>query len=497
MVLSLVLPLVLIPKIESRAYYPYLGDFTHTYNGQSYFFDFVNESDIPQDIQIDSSIFDSVIQAELSMDSMRIAQQGYIISSISDYAADLSSLLVNFALSSIDIIYQGLVDSSRSMLKWSVNFNGSVGTNRYSWTFSCPLGSQDIILGSDGLLPHPGDHTYTSHDDQVIANIIDDQVIDNNIYIPSGKPLSFTNLKSPYIKGKDLIFYVYNGQTEHVFKYSNFTDCLCALYPFGGGGNSVSPGFISIIDSHSGASMSNSDRLTVDGAAHSFSKLGGTCRFTYKNRDYTNCYRVSYISGYNDLSVNLPMYKWTSAGLFNLGIVSGTVSHILNNTVSNQNCELIFLQSKLVSPVSNPDDIIIPINQPIPADTIIPWPEDNLPDDSPDGYPTVVEPFDPEPINPVVPLPPIPSVVSSNDDLWPDLNDLFDTNDNIISFAFPAVNVEFPDLSVLLGNFVTSFTWVSTIITALFNGSDFSVLFSVLAFFFIAAAMLGIYKWWK
>ena len=46
MVLSLVLPLVMIPKLDSKAYYVSNGDLLHTYDGLNFFFDF--EDDLPE-----------------------------------------------------------------------------------------------------------------------------------------------------------------------------------------------------------------------------------------------------------------------------------------------------------------------------------------------------------------------------------------------------------------------------------------------------------------
>lgn len=482
--------LCLIPKIHSKAYNVSNGDLLHEYNGRNYFFDF--EDNLDPNLQISTTILDQVIQSELSMDSMRAASAGYIVSSASNFVADFGSLLVNAALNSYQTLGD-LISSDYACLKWTVTYNGLVSIGRHSWSFSCPLGTQDLILGDDGLLPHPSDHTYTSHSGStdIVSGAIEDQSDNGSIYIPP-QTLTFNDLPAPYFQGSTLVLTWFDhNSTKHYYQITNFTRSLMAM---------------NLSYTSSGATYFFVTNLYPKGQSQSVYLDGtlqnlpfGTGDFRIQTK-YGNVIYNGNSNAFDIANANIPSYsinalnaQWNNNWSYLMSVQKG----VLQQSLVQGNVPSLWLDASPISTVVNPQDIVIPDDAPLPIEPIVTWPDDNLPDEDPDGDPIEVDPYVPEPINPVVPLPPIPSIVSGNDDLWPDLNDVFDREDDALDFVSLALDWEWPDFSEFLGDYVTSFQWVAAIITALYSGSDLSILFSVLSFFFIAAGMLGIYKWWN
>ena len=141
-------------------------------------------------------------------------------------------------------------------------------------------------------------------------------------------------------------------------------------------------------------------------------------------------------------------------------------------------------------PNTNPNPVP---QEPIPITHIPDNPEDPIPDYNPDPIPGIEYPINPTP--PIVK--PVPSIVSGNDDLWPSVVELQNIEIDLSGYLSSLGDFEFPDLTNITESFAGSIVWVSALMSTLFNGSDFSILFAVLSSFFIVAALLGLYKWWN
>ena len=502
--------MILAPEITSEASNSADTSFTFTSYGQSYKFILPNGgANIPADYPSNYYFSDDAINLVLAKDAEAINtiitfnNQAKILTLISNLYASIFNLAYDYYVGWFGIIHDW-VDSNWPNYQFKFEFTGKSTLypghetygDAYGWRFTGLLGEKiDLVLDSQGDIygSNPIGNVTLSEDVDDFGRWSIHQHDGDDIWIPQLSIGSFGDLKKPYIEGKTLYFWLYNGSTEIACNIPDFTNTVLT---FQVPSNNYWYGFRCFkIDNSTVTLNIGSDTFTSP-----YDTFNGSTQIYYNGPHgsgyFSNRINISFpdhgLNISNNYNINYPAYyDQANYGSYYYVQSPNALGFYQGSKVSGSGD--IWLSGLSTTPVSDP--VEPPIDQPIPFDNIPTDPADFVdPDDDPDPVPGIDYPT-PEPTP--VPLPPIPSVVSGNDDLWPDLNDYFETEDDIIDFTFPAVNVEFPDLSILLGNFVSSFTWVSTIITALFNGSDFSVLFSVLAFFFIAAAVLGIYKWWK
>ena len=495
MILSLVLPL--IPTSISKADSGYSAEtsFHYTYDGYQYYFYTDGSDPLPRGYRFQDDALEAVIENSASYINLNISS---VIGSkinfiLSNFVSKIFDVVRNFSIIEMQYIASWL---DNSVFGWNFTFTGTdenyanhdIYGTAYGWHFEgALLCNIDLVLDSNGNL-------YGSNP---IGNAIGSDGLDdfnqwsihqfdgNDIWWePENTTPSYQNLAQPYIQGSSLFFTLYYNGSPFRFELENFTDTFIGVQYLGFGNKN----FLFYSPSHAASTfvLNNIDNYPTASWSTPTGNLSGV------DTGWGQYGKLSFSGSYPDSFILPNLYSETpSTAYFTMNKTVTSLGFNQSNNISGT-YNRIYLNGVSTTPLPNP--ISVPADDPIPLSDLDPDPSDFVPSADPDPVPGIDYP-EPEPTP--VPLPPIPSVVSGNDDLWPDLNDYFETEDNIIDFTFPAVNVEFPDLSVLLGNFVNSFTWVSTIITALFNGSDFSVLFSVLAFFFIAAAVLGIYKWWK
>lgn len=498
---SLILGLVMIPGFNSHAAsYPATTSFTYTYDGYDYQFYFSGEVDSPQDYYFDSSVLDYLINKaseglNLSISSGLGAKidwiSGIVLNSVFDFYR-------NFVFATDKVIADWIVWTD--IYGFSFEFTGLDSNypghetygSAYGWRFTGWLGEKiDLVLDSQGMLygSNPiGNYTFSDEQEDLSIWSIHQHDSDENIwyqpYIPLN--LTFENLASPYIQGKSLYFTLYydNGETG-LFCVDNFVDTYI-MVKFSG--LRTHPQFYfyspSAVDSLY-ANIINLDSKPINSTGHT--SIGGKNNVLFL--DFYNpsifisafCLPNNWQGAYNE-SWNLTRYV-NCKGLFN----NSAYGYDSSNPYS-----AIYLFQLSTTPL--PDPIVLPVGDPVPVTDIQPDPIDFTPDpdEDPDPVPGIDYPVDPIPF----PVPPLPPIVSGNDDLWPDLNDVFTIEADLDGFLGGLSNFQFTPLRTLVDGFTSALTWVSTIMMLLYDGSDFSILFVVLSVFFIAAALLGIYKWW-
>lgn len=506
--LILILNLILIPKIDVQAAnYPATTSFTYNYQGYDYQFYFSGEVDSPQDYRFDDSVLDFVIQKSGEGLNLAIAAEttANINFSNSPFLFIVYSLYHNWMIAT-SWFQSPWLDSSK-LYGFSFEFTGvdydypgsgeygpAYGWRFIGWASEC----LDLVLDEQGFLY--GTHAignYTFSDDQRdfgIWSIHQYEAGDGEFLVPEVNVTTFGDLKPPYFEGNTLVFFAYNNGLEHKCTIPNFERCLCVYQPWTVTGQTYYPGHIGFIDYQVNGSISNSNRLYIDGALNGLGKQGRNVTFTYKGLYRYQNYMILY--NFNDwqLDVNLPMYQPSSFQATNFNtIINGNVKGILSSQPQYATCELLYLDILTTSPL--PDPIVLPVDDPIPVSNIDPDPVvfDPDPGEDPDPVPGIDYP-DPGPVP--FPVPPLPSLISGNDELWPDVNGVLAVENDLDSYLGVLGNFEFTPLQSLVEGFVAGLTWVSMVMMTLYNGSDFSVLFVVLSMFFIAACLLGVYKWW-
>lgn len=505
MTMILMMNLVLIPKINSyAATYPATTSFTYTIQDLKYRFYFDGSTSSPNNYTFSETALNTVINKAGSALNVSITNSGYKINEL--FSTVISSV---FNLAHDFIIAEGLfiqdwftTDAVNYQFKFY--FTGSdpdyPGNDTYGpaygWRFTGMVGETvDIVLDQNGNLygssPIGNVTLPDTSEDFSIWSI--HQHDGDDIWIPSINTGTFNDLEAPYIVGKSLYFTIYNYANQPKrFKIDDFTRSVVSFYSLGSGSNvTVNEMIIFSLDNnqsniykdnslitgnninvhYSGPHYNEQGYLSVTGQDFQFSSLFGDRKVSL---NYPADYSLS-IPSSGTVNVNNPDYL----GIYNKTFVSGVGD--------------IWLDSVSISPVSDP--VEPPIDFPIPFDDLPEDPDDFTdPDDYPDPVPGIDYPV-PEPTP--VPVPQLPSIVSGNDDLWPDMNGFFDAENELDSFLGPLRDFEFGSFSNVTSQFSAALVWVSTIMMALFDGSDFNILFSILAVFFIACALLGIYKWWN
>lgn len=513
--LVLILNLILIPGIHSQAAtYPATTSFTYNYDGYDYQFYFSGEVDSPQDYRFDSSALDYLINKaseglNLSISSGLGAKidwiSGIVLNSVFDFYR-------NFVVATDKVIADWIVWTD--IYGFTFEFTGLDSNypghetygSAYGWRFTGWLGEKiDLVLDSQGMLygSNPiGNYTF-SDDERDFGIWSIHQSDGDDIWMPSVHPVSFGDLPEPYIVGKSLYFYVIHERDagspyahfayQGWFKIEDFTNTFINAGLQHTYGTYYSPSFMFFSPDHEIIITNESYTGSVN---TNYLKDFGYYPITSVHGNFSsNIYRCAIgtnVSQDSVVSFNLPYYSTNGTTLAWDNHSQNNYNGMLKNSPVSGNGD-IYLASFSLSPVPSP--VVIPVDEPIPVSDIEPDPFDfdPDPDDDPDPVPGIDYPVpDPTP----VPVPPLPPLVSGNDDLWPDMNGVFEVESEIDGFLGGLSNFEFTPLRTLVEGFSSSLIWVSTIMMTLYNGSDFSILFVVLSIFFIAAALLGIYKWW-
>lgn len=458
---------------------------------------------VPEGTQISEEAFQYVVDGFQNGNVTLFAVQGYAINRL---VSDTFSLVFNSIIQTGNIINQFVI-TPHTISYYLDHWDGSnvpANEKKYYWVFNYLGCSIEIALTPggdfnyvevDGKSRVTSNYRHSSPLDNAIQKAAEEQTDANShkLLTPYYKLSALENLDDPYIVGKSLYFKYYVGNVSHLIMVDDFTDTSISI-ELNEQGNGTSRLQLSLI------SPSHYHRVYYDNSE--LSRTTSNTRATIDNEnivlnnqyiDRTQVYLSAY--NYDSKSFKLPFYfgNWNAIYTYNrIGCLSNSFVAGFDN---------IYLSSIDYSPIPVGSRPNLPYE--VPTDVVIEYPDTELPE-VPDGTPENPEPLDPEdpiPINPVNPTPPVirplPSIISGNDDLWPSVVELQDIEIDLSGYLSSLGDYSFPDLSVITESFAGSIVWVSTLMSTLFNGSDFSILFAVLSSFFIVAALLGLYKWWN
>lgn len=482
-------------------------DFTRSYEGNTYDFHVYSTqaSGLPQNYSFNSDVIDFVISKSGDAYNHTIYDSGiyvadWVINTGMDVAQGVLSLFANAYIAYNSAMQDYVYRDWLGVYLWEFEFTGSddnyVGSadygTAYGFTFHGLCGDKiDLVLDSSGDFygqNRLGNWTYGNQTPDYIPHIIN-QADPDNIYIPSISGDTFSDLTPPYLDGKSLHFFIYENGNRHEVVVPDFTRTVITFPPF-------EPVYFGILI----ANLDNQSRqnIYIDNVQYS---LSGQSVYYAASLHY--CYD-RYLTGWrfnfdnvvdtslSDISISYPTYynfNWNNNRVY---MYNPNALGLLNG-VQQTGTGDIWLDAASYTPVT-PSTEPIPVDVPIPVEQIPSDPDEPLPNNpDPDPVPGITYPVNPTP----PPLRPLPSIVSGNDDLWPSVVELQNIEIDLSGYLASLGDFEFPDLNTITESFAGSIIWVSALMSTLFNGSDFSILFAVLSSFFIVAALLGLYKWWN
>lgn len=428
--------------------------------------------------------------------------------------------LLNWSLSQyLDLLWNTLVADYYATSGQAVEFAGHLWSDNatvyyylveddgelFKWAFDILGITVTLYLDQDGLVYSNGKgqpNGNVKNDDSLLNSLGKaqrDQTSDGKIYRPVKVSL-FDGLPAPYFTGTTINLTWFDASnTKHLFQITNFQRCILGITLSYNQGNSS----YYFIGCYYDMASNPDHSYFLDGSSvvMNFTSAQIVVPTDIGNRTYIGKAFYPDIKSGNlpSIPINILNASWNTntmnyliannKGILNRSLVAGTVPSL-------------WLDYTYYYPVENPQDVVVPVDTPISLPDLDDWVIENDPEDDPTSNedPVPVSPFEPEPDPDPDPTPiptaPLPPLVSGNDDLWSDMNGVFEIESEIDGFLGGLSNFEFTPLRTLVEGFSSSLIWVSTIMMALYNGSDFSILFVVLSIFFIAAALLGIYKWW-
>lgn len=502
MSLILVFNLILIPKIDVQAVsYSAATSFTYNYQGYNYQFYFSGLVDSPENYSFDSSALDYLLQK--SAEGINISVSSGIGAKISNIFSNgfsaIFNLYRNFVIATDKLVVDWIVwDDIYGFEFQFIGLDPSYPGNEtygpaYGWRFIGWLGEKiDLVLDSQGMLygSNPiGNYTF-SEDQEEFGTWSINQHDGDDIWL-TPHVSSFEDFPQPYFTGTTLnLTYYDNNDQEHLLQITNFERCfLDVTFSYSdryGSSYFIGVGYDELLNSshdfydngvlqNFGLTTSSFSVNTPTLGFRSYKLFGG---FVYINKGNLPSYNLNY-----------HLVSWNSSN----NVLISPNKGVLNRNIYVGSVPTLWLDSLTTTPL--PDPIVLPVDDPIPITDIQPDPVDFTPD--PDDEPDPVPGIDyPVPGPTPVPVPPLPPLVSGNDDLWPDVNGLIAVESGLDSYLGVLGSFEFTPLQSLVEGFVAGLTWVSMVMMTLYNGSDFSILFVVLSMFFIAACLLGVYKWW-
>lgn len=491
--------LILIPKIDAQAAtYPATTSFTYTYDGYDYQFYFSGEVDSPQDYRFDESVCNYVIQKSseglnLSLSAGLGAKIDWFYETVIDSVFDFyrNYLIAGFKTIADWVVWTSIYGFSFEFTGLDSNYPGyETYGDAYGWRFEGWAGEKiDLVLDSQGMLygSNPiGNYTF-SEDQRDFGQWSIHQHDGNDIWIPSVDSSVF--IGSPYFIGDTLYFYLSVDGISRRYHVDNFSNsCVFVFFPVVGGNILYRPN-IQFINSNV---KSGTFPILDDNNEDVSNGNSGNTYFSYNNTIFYGN-RSSLSFGTSLVDAVLPCMSVSGTVPTDIGTYIGNMIGLDDSYPITQSCTPIFLYKLNTLPL--PEPIVLPVDDPVPVTDIQPDPVDFTPnpDDEPDPVPGIDYPV-PGPTP--VPVPPLPPLVSGNDDLWPDVNGLIEAESGLDSYLGVLGSFEFTPLQSLVEGFIAGLTWVSMVMMTLYNGSDFSILFVVLSMFFIAACLLGVYKWW-
>lgn len=509
MILALILPLILIPKIQSKAAAYSLNDFVYQYNGYNYAFyvasNFPVSTDLPENYSFDSSVIEEVISYTGKGLNLNFASyQGYFFNfDLSQSLGNQIFAFVQNAIVAIGEARQDLGNTSASSYSWDFTYTGSdpdypghdlYGT-AYGFRFSgLTWETVDLVLDATGHLYGSqvlGNFTSSETTEDVMIWSIHQHDGDENWWTPENSVSSYQNLLAPYIQGDSLIFYLYYGGDPYKFELKDFANTYIGVHWSG-----INQPVIYFYNASKSA-ISQYTLVNHDNYPNVNFYLESPRFYLDSDRAIRPCALLNFNNGGSSYPTDfiLPNYYSQGSTLYMSTAITLNSLGYYNSVNISGSYNRIFLSKTELTPDPDPPDL--PVGDPI---NLIDLPDDPIeyePTEDPEPVPGIDYPTpDPGPGPTPTPTPPLPPLVSGNDDLWPDMNGVFEVESEIDGFLGGLSNFEFTPLRTLVEGFSSSLIWVSTIMMALYNGSDFSILFVVLSIFFIAAALLGIYKWW-
>lgn len=497
----MILNLVLIPKIDSFAQsFNSQSSFSYTYQGNSYSFIPGSGTGSLFDYYIQDTVLNTVIEKDAEAFNLSLSEVNNSIVSwgVGNLILGIANLYHNFMIA--------MNKPLAAFGEWDIYgfeyqftgidenyFQHELFGPAYGFRFVGWAGEViDLVLDQDGNLYGSriiGNYTFS--DDQREFSIWSTrQFDDGDIWIPPFVS-SLENLPTPYFEGTTLnLRWFDSSNNEHHYQITNFEKCLLGI-TLSYNSSGISYYFIGC---YYDAVLNNQHEFFLDGQSKTQEFSVNSVSVNVPNvgiRNYNGSATYIDIANGNLPSNSINVLNPSSTWGPNSNVLLTNNRGILNKSLISGQVSSLWLDKRSISPITDPFEI--PYDDPVNLIDITDDPVEFEPIEDPEPVPGIDYPSD-DPLP--WPVPSIPPIVSGNDDLWPDLNITFELEDDLIGFANPLRDFEWPSFDYLIADFTSAIVWVSVIMTSLFEGSDYHILFSVLSVFFIAASLLGLYKWW-
>ena len=240
MVLSLVLPMVMIPKIVSHATYYPAGDLDITYDGYHYYFTITGSQDLPQSYEFSYDALQTVIVKDAEALNL----------SLSDYSGNIINYAIGTLVSSVMSMWRSfiitynkvetLIVPSWAIYGWTYSLTGidpnypghETYGDAYGFRFvGCAGEYVDLVLDQYGDLYGSniiGNYT-SSEDVEEFSQWSITQHDGDDIWMPMNTSGSIQDLRKPYIEGISLHFFV--GNDEYIVSdFRNMNIMIAAGY---------------------------------------------------------------------------------------------------------------------------------------------------------------------------------------------------------------------------------------------------------------------------
>lgn len=461
---------------------------------------YVTGSNLPDPYYFNSDVIEYVIENSAKGLNYSFQETGFYIY---DWTVATAARILDYTFDSFRNAFiwtrsqvQDYVYSETSAYSWDFECtgidpndpaSGDYGT-AYGFRFKGLCGDTiDVKLDANGnFYGHSiGNFTYGNELPDYIPHIIH-QMTPENIWVPTSTLGNFSDLRAPYIDGKELHFFFYLSNVEHEIIVDDFTDTSIWYkvqeYQFGTNIYIylISPNHYCSVK-YDGSNISVSNGMAyVDISNVNLNNTG--------NRLYRTGFTLGSVD-YNLKSFSLPGYYNPSSSFIGNYNYLGVYENSLYAGSGN-----IYLKSYNTTPITNPDPDPLPYGTPIPITSIPDSPDDPLPQNIPDPEPIpgITYP-EPEPL----PLPPFATIVSGNDDLWGQTIELQGLENSLLPYLGSLGEFNFPSFSDLLTEYTGSLIWVAQIMSLLYNGTPLNILFIVLCLFSLVSILIGAYKLWS
>lgn len=457
--------------------------------------DSIDTTGLPDPYTFDTDVIEYIINTVGQAQYVQIVNRSNIIPV--NWAQQQTENLVNFIFGTITNAYVATTTlisnyllEGASIYGWDFSFTGSNDTypgwetfgTAYGFSFKGVCGDIiDLVLDSQGnFYGHNPIGNYTIDPDPEPYNwILINQGLDN-FYVPINEISYFSDLKPPYIEGKSLHFFYYYNGTPIEFIIEDFTDTsINATKQESQSGSKFVWRFYSPYHYTNARRIDNANvNLTQYRTWNEYHNQNLNLGSTYS---YVSEISTAISSGVSR-SYNLPFWNGNAISFGNYNALG-----FLNDSVYLGSGN-IYLKSFSYTPNTNPNPIP---EDPIPVTSIPENPEDPIPQTNPDPVPGITYP-EPAPL----PLPPFASIVSGNDELWGVTLDFDGAQNSLLPYLNSLAMFEFPSFDDLISDFSGSIIWVAQLMSVLYNGTSFNVLFVVLCLFSLVSIIIGGYKLW-